>query len=376
MKDSDIKEKIRTRKAPGRAGASNFPAYYRDSLRWAMMLYARREKLGYDALVDEIEKKLPVSRNVVNKSGERHVTAKVLKGFFKGKETNDQNILIMTEFIDVVLPEYTETFTEKGCSTKFCDFFSKFTLESDVEYITDEGSLLCRPKIAGKISLAEDEGFPIAEAAGLDCRTSCYLNEDRMIFLHTRPLSGTLPGTLYMNIFLVAYENVAQILDIDFEEFKELANLARSENFFILESDKLKPLKKAILNNIQSLSKRPLAYKARGLGIHHVAVEPDYYTGVLVGSNQLVLHFECDPFLPGGGMRLKLMGALKDQNSSILKKEFIHEGDDDEAFDIYKENFSILTFGEIEKTSREPSISKYQSIKMTEFFDKFFWRWV
>ncbi len=113
---------------------SDFPSYYRDSLRWAMVTYKRREKLGYAPLLNKMENVLGEKRNIVNSAGDRQVTVKVLKGFLgRGTETDDQNIIIMTEFIGEVLPDYIKTFTEEGCETLLGDTYLKFLFEDSLE---------------------------------------------------------------------------------------------------------------------------------------------------------------------------------------------------------------------------------------------------
>jgi hypothetical protein len=71
-----------------------------------MGAYREQEKLGYNALLAKMEHALPLSRNIANTNGAHYVTSKVLKGFLGGGETNDQNIVIMTQFIDIVFPEF------------------------------------------------------------------------------------------------------------------------------------------------------------------------------------------------------------------------------------------------------------------------------
>ena len=95
-------------------------------LSFTLMLVIGLFVLKNEIFVSKMESILPENRNLT-KAGDRHVTGKVLIGFLGcGAETDDQNIIVMTEFIEEVLPDYIKTFTEEGCETLLGDTYLKF----------------------------------------------------------------------------------------------------------------------------------------------------------------------------------------------------------------------------------------------------------
>lgn len=123
-----------------------YAAYRRDAVRWAMLIYVRRERLSYEETVKLIWTKLdekgpadefgnltnPAERN---REGDLWISVRTLRDFLgpkkkgpdllKGERLRVQQIDVMAQFIEIVLKPYATTFTPDGLSTQYGDFSSR-----------------------------------------------------------------------------------------------------------------------------------------------------------------------------------------------------------------------------------------------------------
>jgi hypothetical protein len=159
-------------------------AYLRDALRWAMLVYMRREGLSYQEFPDKIElavrdlggydKKGQPINPAFRPDGKRYwITAKTLRNFLgppseesvpKGERLHPAQIRVMRQFIEVKLGDYAQTFTPDGLTTQYGDFTSRLLFanaENPAKQVFRDRSLRLLPR---RTFYAEGDGHSMFAA--------------------------------------------------------------------------------------------------------------------------------------------------------------------------------------------------------------------
>lgn len=303
---------------------SNFPSYYRISLRWAMLVYKERENLDYPPLLNKIESVLGEDRNIVNSDGDRQLTVKILSGFIgKAAETDDQNIIIMTEFIEQVLPGYVKTFTEEGCETAFCDIFTKLVTQPD------------------RIEPYKEMLDTIAE--NIVHRTIIKESEQEHGFIINFRRIGNSP---YLRLWMLGYPDITKPKNFnDVEHFKRLEEEAYSFKL----SGVLAPV------NV-------LPHEERDYVI---------YQGVAVGLNKKNYLFSLEFLVDEWGDKRHPISVSKSKLKTIKHPDFIDCPENDDYYSTTEE-FEIVDFDPV--SSEVDLKSSVDSTRFKGPFDKMFWK--
>lgn len=113
--------------------------YYIQSLRWALVTFARNNGIGWARILEDMATKFNASggikkgvkpysydRETLFHDGVPCLSTKNVKDFVTGAKPYSHRIKLLHRYIAKVMPEYVETFTYDGCEIQLGDFYSKF----------------------------------------------------------------------------------------------------------------------------------------------------------------------------------------------------------------------------------------------------------